>query len=383
MTLQTGKITLNDVAKITKGTVLGNPEFLIESLASTPKLASERQLALVFPVKASKALKLIQESESKVFLVSLDIESDGEFQQYINRRPELSYVLVKRPRYALKQIIHLFARARHYPKPGISPQAFIDSSAEIDATVSVGPFVYIGPHSKVAAGTVIKSHSSIGSHVTIGRDSLIYSGVVIEDYSTVGNRVIIHANTVIGSDGYSYVTEEPSNLEKLQRGDFNFNMGRQIQEKILSAGSVLIEDDVEIGANTVIDRGTIGATHIGEGTKIDNLCQIAHNVEIGKDCLIIANTGIAGSSKIQDRVVMAGGSGCADGVEIGHDVVVGAYCAVNSSLDPFLPVLGIPAMPYGEFMKRQKALARLPKQQEEIRKLKLRVDELGKNKQSD
>ncbi len=237
---------------------------------------------------------------------------------------------------------------------------------------------FVGPASSLGSGTKIFPRAYIGTGVVIGQNCEIRAGAVIEDYCVIGDRVIIQPNAVIGGDGYSYTTEEPTNLEKMQKRDFNFSMDRQVQHKIISAGNVIIEDDVEIGSNTCVDRGTIGPTLVGCGTKIDNLCQIAHNVQIGKDCLIIAQTGIAGSAKIGDRVTMAGASGCGDGVEIGNDVVVGAFSAVNSDVDPFMPVLGAPAIAYGEFMRRQRAIAKLPKQQEEFRKLKSRVEELGK-----
>ena len=169
-------------------------------------------------------------------------------------------------------------------------------------------------------------------------------------------------------------------LEKLQKQDFNFNSGRQIQEKIQSIGGVVIESDVEIGSCTTIDRGTLGNTIIGEGTKIDNQCQIAHNVEIGRDCLIIAKVGIAGSVKVSDRVVIAGASGIADGVKIANDVVVGAFSGVHGDLDPYLPVLGIPAVPYGEFMNRQKSIMRIPKLIKDLKTLKEELADKFKHK---
>lgn len=367
---------LEEIAQILEADLQGDGSLEVFSIAPMPESAEAEQIALVFPSKFSKAQKILRNCNAKAILISKELNEDSEFQDYFKKNfSNISLLVVNRPKFALMKLIKFFEKPRYLPR-GIHPSAVIDSNTTIEDEVSIGALSFIGPNTKIYKGTVIYPRVYIGANVTIGENCEIHAGVVIEDYSQIGSRVIIQSNSVVGSDGYSYITEEPSNLEKLQKGDFNFTFDRQIQHKINSAGNVIIDDDVEIGANTCIDRGTIGPTTIGKGTKIDNLCQIAHNVQIGKDCLIIANTGIAGSAKINDRVTMAGASGCADGVEIGNDVVVGAYAAVNSDLDPFLPVLGIPAIPYGEFMKRQRALIRLPKLVEEFRKLKSKVDEL-------
>ncbi len=371
---------LKELALITGSIIQGNEDCEIESVAATPKLASAKQLALVFPARFSKAEKLLQESQAQSFLISSELEQDKEFQLYKASRinDQLNFIIHPRPKYALQKLVSHFEKARFKPASGVHPSAIVDPSAKIDPSACVGALSFIGPNSIIGAGTVIHPRTSIGANVKIGKNCVIRAGVVIEDYVEIHNRVIIHPNTVIGADGYSYITAEPTNLEKMQKRDFNFSMDRQVQHKLNSIGNVIIYDDVEIGANTCIDRGTIGPTVIGEGTKIDNLCQIAHNVQIGKDTLIIAQTGIAGSARIGDRVTMAGASGCGDGVEIGNDAVVGAFSAANSDVDPFMPVLGAPAIAYGEFMRRQRAIARLPKQQEELRKLKSKVDEMSK-----
>ncbi len=367
---------LGEIAKITEAELKGDSSFAIDSLAAIPETAEENQLALIFPGKFSKASKLIKASKARTLLVSEELNKDLEFQKYCEENSSLNLLIVARPKYALMKLIGNFAKARYRTSTKVHATAVIDPSAKIADDVSVDALSFVGPRSTIAKGTVIYPRVYIGADVTIGEDCEIRPGAVIEDYSVLGSRVIIQSNAVIGGDGYSYITKDPTNLEKLQKGDFNFSFERQIQNKIISAGNVILEDDVEIGSSTCVDRGSIGATRIEQGTKIDNLCQIAHNVQIGKDCLIIAGTGIAGSAKIGDRVTMAGASGCGDGVTIGNDVVVGAFSAVNSDVDPFLPVLGAPAVPYGEFMKRQRAMVRLPKLQDEFRKLKTKVEEL-------
>lgn len=373
-------ITLQELADLTNGEIQGNPQVQVEALAARPHLATkESELAMEFSPKISKTMKSLTGSKSKIFMLNEKVKEHKDFLEFKNSNPDTSFMFVTRPKYALCQMVTKFINDRHYPSNGIHPTAVIDPSATIDPSASIGPHVYIGPNSSIGANTKINHRVSIGANSKIGTDCIFYAGVSIEDYTEIGNRVTIHANTVIGSDGYSYVTETPSNLENLQAGNFNFNMDRQIQHKILSAGTVIIEDDVEIGANTSIDRGNIGPTRIGAGTKIDNLCQIAHNAQIGKDCLIIANSSVAGSAIIGDRVTMAGSSACSDGVTIGNDVVVGAYTGVNSDLDPFLPVLGLPAIPYGEFMRRQKALGRLIKYQQKVKELEAKVNKLTNN----
>lgn len=363
-------VSLSKLAEIAGAEIKGDAAFEVTAIAVSPDLAKDSELALVFDNKKSKAKKALESCAAKAVLVSEEIKNHPELLD-----DQVNYLFVKRPRFALQQIIDLFAPKRHKPST-VHPSSVIDETADIDPSVTIGPFVNIGPNTRIKAGTVLHARVSVGADVTVGENCEIYSGVVVEDHSVLGDRVVIHANSVIGSDGFSYVTKDPSNLEKLKSGDFNLSFDRQIQEKISSAGNVEIADDVEIGSNVSIDRGTIGPTRIGAGTKVDNLCQIAHNVQVGKDCLIIANVGIAGSAKIGDRVTMAGGSACADKVELGHDVVVAAYSPVNSDVGPLKPVIGLPAIDYAEFMKRQKALVRLPKYQEQLKFLRSKVQEL-------
>lgn len=368
---------LIEVEAITSGKLDGEQAFTINSIAANPEQAEANQLAIVFSSQASQVIKSLERSQSKAFILHKDIATNANCLQVIQGKSPINIIWVSRPKFALSKLMPYFTPTRWQPQ-SIADTAILKENVELEPNVSIGDLSFVGPNSKIGSGTVIHPRVSIGANCQIGKNCTIKSGVVIEDYVQIGSNVIIHPNAVIGADGYSYTTEEASNLEKLQKGDFNFNMDRQIQYKLLCAGSVIIEDDVEIGANTCIDRGNIKSTIIKTGTKIDNLCQIAHNVEIGKDVLIIAQTGIAGGAVVGDRVTMAGASGCGDGVKIGNDAVIGAFSAANSDVDPFLPVLGAPAIPYGEFLKRQRAIARLPKQQEEIRKLKSEIERLSK-----
>ncbi len=369
---------LDLISKTSSAQLQGNADLEISAIAVLPESATNTELAFVFPDKGAKALKMMKGTKAAALVLSSKLQSDEPIRKFIRENPGINFLFVDRPRYALSQIIGLFSNPRSLPACGIHGSACIDASASVDPSACIGAFVYVGPRSKIAAGVVLMPRVTIGADVSIGASSELHPGVVVEDGCQLGARVIVHANSVIGSDGFSYTTKDPSNLEKLKSGNFSFNTERQIQYKILSAGNVVVEDDVEIGSCTTIDRGTLGPTIIGAGTKIDNLCQIAHNVSIGKDSIVIANTGIAGSAKIGDRVTIAGGAGVGDGVEMGNDSVLGAYSAANSNVDAFMPMLGTPAVPYGEFMNRQRAYIRLPKIKDEVTELRKELEELKK-----
>lgn len=359
---------LKDIALIINADLVGDEDYDILNIATLPSEANDNEIAFVFPYRFTKAKKYLADNKAKTLIIPKLLNEDKMFQEFLSDK-SFNLLLVNRPKFAMSKLLPHFINGRSEPSK-IHSTAVIDETAKIADGVKIGALCYIGPNVEIGAGTIIHARVTVNANSSLGENCLIHSGVVIEDDSVIGNRVEIQANAVIGSDGYSYSTEEATNLEKMQKGDFSFNMDRQVQHKVLSAGHVVIEDDVEIGANTCIDRATLSTTKVGQGSKIDNLCQIAHNVQIGKDCLIIAQTGIAGSAEIQDRVTIAGSCGIGDGVKIGNDVVVGAFSAVNSDLDPFLPVLGIPAVPYGEYMKRHRCLMKLPKMSDDLRRLK-------------
>jgi len=376
-------VDLQELALMTEADLVAvDKSQAVTKLALNPEEAKPDELTLIFADKVTKALKSLEKTQAQIIIMARSLKDKELIQVALSSKQDVSLLWVDKPRYALGQIIDLFGGQRKLPQAGVHASAVIEEDVELDASASIGAMVSVLSGTKIGAGTKVCPRVSVGADVTIGQDCLIHSGVVIEDGVQLGDRVTIHANAVIGSDGYSYVTREASNLEKMRSGDFNLNMDRQIQEKISSIGSVVIHDDVEIGSNTVIDRGTIGSTVIGEGTKIDNLVQIAHNVQIGKDCLIIANTGIAGSVKVGDRATIAGACGIGDGVEIGNDAVIAAFSAVHANVDPFLPMLGVPALPYGEFMSRQKQLARLPKMAKDIKELKTKISDQTEQKDS-
>ncbi len=229
-----------------------------------------------------------------------------------------SLIVIGQGRTALAILTALFDRGPPR-EAGVHPTAVIAPDTELGTGVSVGPFAVIGPASKIGSGTTILSHVSVGGGVVIGHNGLIHSGVRIGDRVVIGDRVIIHSNAVIGADGFSFAPELGPRMP--------YSSDLELK-RVHSLGTVLIGHDVEIGANTTIDRATLRATRIGDGTKIDNQVQIGHNVAIGKSCLICAKVGIAGSVTIGDRVRIGGCARITDHVTIGTEAIIGGASGV-------------------------------------------------------
>jgi UDP-3-O-[3-hydroxymyristoyl] glucosamine N-acyltransferase len=227
--------------------------------------------------------------------------------------------------------------------PGISPLASVDPTAELGPEVSVAPFVFIGPGCRVGARSVLHPNVTMERGASMGEDCEIHAGVSIRDDVTLGHRVIIQNGAVVGSDGYGFA----------RRADGS-------HEKIPQVGRVVVEDDVEIGANATIDRPAVGETRIGAGTKIDNLVQVAHGVRIGRDVLLAAQVGIAGSTVLEDRVIMAGQSGATGHVRLGKGAIVGAKSAVTKDVGAGDHVAGVPAVDVAEWRESAVLVRKLP-----------------------
>ncbi len=253
-------------------------------------------------------------------------------------------IAVENPSLAFAVVVRHFAAATRGFEPGVHPRAFVDPSATLDPTqVRVQPGAIILAGARIGNGSDIGPNCVIGEDVTIGRDCRILANVSIRERCTLGDRVILQPGAVIGSDGYGY----------------EFSEGRHV--KIDQVGIVEISDDVEIGANTTIDRARFGKTVIGEGCKIDNLVQIGHNVVLGKHCLIISQTGISGSAHLGDYVTSAGQVGVGGHVKVGSKAILSARTAVTADLPGDEVYAGKPAQPMREEMKNQAHLRRLPK----------------------
>jgi UDP-3-O-[3-hydroxymyristoyl] glucosamine N-acyltransferase len=243
--------------------------------------------------------------------------------------------------------------------PGIHLSAHVAPSATVAPDASIGPFVSLGPGARIGARSVIYPHVTIGDGAVIGDDCVIHARVSVRERVVIGNRVVIQDGAVIGSDGFGFA----------HRADGT-------HYKIPQIGGVTIEDDVEIGANTTIDRPAVGETRIGAGTKIDNLVQIAHGVTIGKDVLLAAQVGIAGSSTIEDRVTLAGQVGVAGHLTIGKGVVASAQTGIPNSVDAGTFVSGYPAIDNRDWLKASVIFRRLPELKKTLTALKHRLDQL-------
>ncbi len=246
--------------------------------------------------------------------------------------------------------------------PGIHPLCVIDPTAQIALGAAIGPFVTIGAGVVIGANARIASHVSIGDGARIGPDALILHGARIGARVTIGARFICQPGAVIGSDGFSFVTPEKSGVEEIRETlGKREDIRAQSWTRIHSVGAVTIGDDVEIGANACIDRGTIRDTTIGAGTKLDNLVHVGHNVQIGRDCLLCGQVGIAGSARIGDRVVMAGQCGVNDNIFVGDDVICGGATKIFTNAPAGRVLLGYPAVKMETHIEMQKALRRLPR----------------------
>ena len=246
--------------------------------------------------------------------------------------------------------------------PGVHPMALIDVSARVPEDSAIGPFVTIGAGVVIGPGARIGSHVSIAEGARIGADVLLYPGVRIGPGVVIGDRFIGHSGAVIGADGFSFVTEAESGVEEIRAtlGKRN-EIREQHWTRIHSLGAVTLGDDVEIGANACVDRGTIRNTEVGSGSKLDDLVHIGHNVRIGRDCLLCGQAGVGGSSVIGDRVVLGGQCGVSDNIFVGNDVIAGGATKIFTNAPAGRVLLGSPAMKMETHVALQKALRRLPR----------------------
>lgn len=261
--------------------------------------------------------------------------------------------------------------------PGIHPSAVIDPAASIGAGAAIGPLAVIGPQVTIGENARIGPHVSIGKGTRIGNDAMILAGVKIAQGVTAGDRLILQPGAVIGGDGFSFVTPEESGIEEIRRTlGPREKIVMQHWTRIHSLGGVELGDDVEIGANSSVDRGTIRATRIGSGTKIDSLVQIGHNVVVGEDCLICGMAGVAGSARIGNRVVLAGRVAVNDNIEVGDDVIAGGASKIFTRVPAGRVILGNPATKMETQLEIQKALRRLPRFAQQLAKLQETVTRL-------
>lgn len=270
-------------------------------------------------------------------------------------------IFAPRPRLALAGLTQAFDPGPGIA-PGIHPTAVIDPTAEIGADAAIAPLAVIGAGARIGPRARIGAHVSIGPGALIGADALIMDGARIGGGVRAGDRLIVQMGAVIGGDGFAYVTELPSGVEQSRStlGERD-SFPDQPWHRIHSLGWVELGDDVELGANSAIDRGTIRATRVGSGTKIDNHVQVGHNVEIGRDCLISGQVGLAGSCRIGDRTVLGGQCGVSDNISVGSDVVAGGATKIYTNVPNGRVILGNPALRMTAELEQRRLLRRLPR----------------------
>lgn len=327
--------TAAQIAKELDGQVLGDGSIQLTGFApaSTAKAGD-----LTFAENETFFAKAEQSAASAILI-------DGEFQS-----TQKVIIRVANARIAFARVLPLFFPEQTFPAK-VHPSAVVAESAQIDPTAYVGPNCVIGEKVKIGPRAVLRGGDHIGDGSVIGAETHLYPNVTLYGLTQIGQRVRIHAGAVIGADGFGYV----------------FDAG--VHRKVPQVGYVIIHDDVEIGANVAIDRGALGPTVIGKGTKIDNLVQIAHNVIIGENCLIVAQVGIAGSTKMGNYVTLAGQVGLAGHLKVGNQVIVAAKSGVMHDIPDGGKWLGIPAQPAGKSKRQMIAIQHLPELIRRVRDL--------------
>lgn len=334
--------TLNKLAELVNGEVVGDGNVTVCGLSEIEDATHEHLVAAFDKRHADAAFG----SNAAAVLVPYGLERD-----------EKPCIVCKHPKLALAIIAEAFSRGRFSPS-GISNLAIVDATAEVAQDASIAPFSFIGPLSRIGARTIIYPFVYIGANTTIGCDCVIYPGAVIYDEVRIGDRVTIHANAVIGKDGFGFVWD---------------GKGHRRMPQI---GTVIIEDDVEVGANSCIDRATIGTTRVGRGTKIDNLVQVAHNCTLGEHCILCGMSGLAGSVKLGNAVTVGAQAGVRDHVSIGDGATIAGRAGVTKDVASGETVSGYPARPHREALVIDALIHQLPKFREALKSLEAEVAEL-------
>ncbi len=342
--------TLSELADHVGGRVIGDPKLEIARVAAIDEAGPEEITFLAHPRYRSHLAR----SRAGAVIVGPGV---------VGQEPSTTarnLLEVARPYVAFAKILQLFSPAPRYDGQ-ISPLASIDPTAVLEEKVTVFPYVYVRKGVRVKKGSVLYPGVYLGEGVEVGMNCILHPQVTVREGCSLGDRVVLHAGVVIGSDGFGYAGEGRERL------------------KIPQVGIVVVEDDVEIGANTTVDRATLGRTVIGRGSKIDNLVQIAHNVVIGEDSIIAAQAGIAGSTRIGKGVTLAGQVGVVNHIEIGDNAMIGPQSGVPRSV-PAGALLsgGIGAAPHQEWLKVMTLLPQLPKLWATVRRLEKKVAELSR-----
>ena len=338
-------LTVEELARVLKCSFEGEGKTEIRGVSSLEKAKEGDLVFLAHRIH----LDLLDKSRASAAIILADEQYD-----------RIPVIRSEDPHRSFVKVVELFHKPFR-PEPGIHPTAVISSSAQVGKDVSIGPFADVGDNVKIGDKTVIFAFAAIYPGVKIGKETVIHSHVSIREDVRIGNRVIIHNNSVIGSDGFGYLRDKDSSSVKIPQ-----------------VGTVIIKDDVEVGANTAIDRAALGETVIKKGTKIDNLVQVGHNVEIGPNSILAGQVGISGSVKIGKNVVMGGQVAVADHVKIGDNVMVAGKTGITRDVPDNSVIAGFPHQDIREWRKSSISFSRLGELIKDIQGLKRKIGELEK-----
>ncbi len=343
--------TLQELSEHVGGTVIGDPSIKIRGVMAI----DDAQEGYITFISNDKYIKKINTTKASAIIVSPKLKAQNLF---LPQKTERNLLVCNNPYLAFAKLVQLLMHKQPAYTKGIDSSARIDKSAVIGQDVSINPYVTIGKNTRIGSRVVLYPCVYIGDDCDIGDDSVLHPNTVIYHETVIGKRVTIHSNTVIGSSGFGYAPDGQSYF------------------RIPQVGVTIIEDDVDIGANTTVNRAVMGETIIRKGTKIDSQVVISHNVEIGENSLIVSHVGIAGSAKIGRHVTLAGGSGVVGHVQVGDNVTVGGYSGVINDIPNNETYLGAPALPIKRMRRCYVIFEKLPELKEYIKTLEKRIKQL-------
>ena len=341
------EFSAKQIAEFIQGTIVGDENATVHTFA---KIEEGIPGAISF-LSNPKYTPYIYETQSSVVLVNNDFIPEKEIKATL--------IKVNNAYESLAKLLNLYEMSKP-KKTGIDPLAYIAPTAKIGENVYIAPFACVGDNAEIGDNTSLHPHATVGSGAKIGHDCILYPNVTVYHDCRVGNHCILHAGSVVGADG------------------FGFAPSPEGYEKIPQIGIVVLEDNVEIGANTCIDRATMGATIIRKGVKLDNLIQIAHNVEVGSHTVMASQVGIAGSTKVGEWCMFGGQVGVAGHIKVGNKVNMGAQSGVHSSIKDGEALIGTPPMPLKSYFKSSAVFRKLPDMYLELNSLKKEIEELKK-----
>jgi UDP-3-O-[3-hydroxymyristoyl] glucosamine N-acyltransferase len=340
---------LAELAELVGGRIEGDPERAVETIRTLEEAGPADLSFLTSPRYRAQAVA----SSAGALLVGKAVADRAALGRDL--------LVVDDPGYALAVLLAHFhpASSGTAREPGVHPTAILEPGCEVDPSAHVGPYVVIGEGSRVGAHAKLHAFVAVGRACVVGEGAVLHPHAVLYDGTEVGEAVIVHAGVVLGADGFGYATHGGAH------------------HKVPQLGHVVVEANVEIGANATVDRATLGATRIGEGTKIDNLVQVGHNVQVGKHCILCGQAGIAGSARLGDGVVLAGQAGVAGHIQLGDRVQVAAKSAALASVEKGTAVAGIPAVEMRKWRRQTVLISRLEEMSRRLRALERRLGQSG------